>query len=102
MTVIAGRRRRRARTRSLAVVQAELATLEEERQALRVAIATVIGPRVMFSSRELWAHRAVSPALAAAFDALHLRSARQLGKRLRHLGLTHVGDEGGAALWLCE
>src|SRR5262245_26538639 len=55
----------------------------QQRDALVVIIATIIGPGVAFSARELFAHRAVSRELGAAFEAAGITNARKLGKRLR-------------------
>jgi hypothetical protein len=57
---------------------------------------------VAFSARELWAHRLVSPALAAALEDAGIRTARQLGKRLRRLGLARLGADHDGAIWMCE
>jgi hypothetical protein len=87
----------------IAALRAELAALEQaQRQALIGAIAGLVGPGVVFNSRELWAHRAVSPALATALADAGIGNAQQLGKRLKNLGLTRIGDDRYGALWLVE
>lgn len=80
----------------------ELAALEQQQRADLVrTIATVIDPGVVFSAAELFEHRVVSPALAAAFEDVDIRSPRQLGKRLRQVpGLARVGMEHNRALWV--
>lgn len=88
----------------IAAVEAELRELrQQQRRELVAAIAGLVGPRVMFSAGELWAHRAVSPALATAFDDAGIRNARQLGKRLRQLrghGLERLGADNCGAIWI--
>ena len=86
-------------------LETELAALRhQQRQALAAAIRIVVGPGVVFSARELWAHRLASPALAAAFRDAGIHSPRSLGKRLRQLcgfGLDRVGVDHDGALWTC-
>ena len=87
------------------IAQLETALLElrqQQRTELVVAIAAVIGSGVVFSARELWEHRVVSPALACAFDELGIHSPRQLGKKLRALGLERIGADHDGALWTCS
>lgn len=89
--------------RRIKQLEAELAMLRgRQRDELVVAIVTVVGPGVVFSARELWDHRRASPALAAAFADAGIRSVKQLGKRLRALGLTRVGADNTGALWTIE
>jgi hypothetical protein len=94
-----------ARSRSLAAriaaLETELVELrQQQRTELVVTIAAVIGPGVAFSARELWEHRVISPALASVLAELGLTSARQLGKKLRQLGLERVGVDEHGAVWL--
>lgn len=88
----------------IARLEAQLAGLRQERRAVLVrAIATSIGPGIVFTSRELFQHRAVNPALAAALRDAGIVSARQLGKRLQQLrgsGLDRVGADHDGAVWV--
>jgi hypothetical protein len=80
----------------------ELLLLEQEqRAALRARIAATIPPGVAFSARELFDHRVINPAWSHALTEAGITSARQLGKRLRQLGLTRVGVDEHGAIWLC-
>lgn len=89
----------------IAALQIELAALRQQQRAELIAtIATVIGPGVVFSARELWQHRHASVELAAAFRDAQIHSPRQLGKRLRQLcgsGLARVGADHDGAVWTC-
>lgn len=86
-----------------------IAALEHELEALRRlealagTIATIIGPGVLFSARELFEYRLVSPELEAALEAAGIHNARQLGKRLRQAcgaGLARVGADEHGAIWM--
>jgi hypothetical protein len=92
---------------------ARIAQLERElaqaRQDLRAALVTTIrsqiGPGVAFSASELFQHRLVNPALAAAFCDAGIHSPRQLGKRLRQLcgsGLERIDADKHGAIWTCS
>jgi hypothetical protein len=83
--------------------------LEQARQEQRAELVTMIrsqvGPGVAFSAWELFQHRRVNLALAAAFHDAGIHSPRQLGKRLRQLcgsGLERVGDDEHGAIWTCS
>ena len=83
--------------------RAQLAALEhQQREDLIGSIAAVVGAGVAFSAKELFAHRRISPALASAFDDARITSAKQLGKKLRQLGLTRVGEDRDGALWTVD
>jgi hypothetical protein len=73
---------------------------QQQRQELVTLIATTIGDQVVFSAKELFEHRVVSPALAAALEDAGITSVRKLGKKLRQLGLLRVGVEHNRALWV--
>jgi hypothetical protein len=75
---------------------------QQQREYLTTQIVLVVGKRVAFSAADLWQHQVVQPALAATFSELHICSARQLGKRLKHLGFTRIGSDWCGAIWMCE
>jgi hypothetical protein len=86
----------------IAQLETELLALrQQQRETLKDQIALDVGPGVAFNARELWDHRLVSSALAAALRELNIRNARQLGKKLRQLGLTRVGVDEHGAVWTC-
>ena len=102
-----------ADTPSASSIAARIAHLETELHALRTqqraefiaTIAIVVGPGVVFTARELFQHRVVSPALAAAFIDAGIYNARVLGKRLRGFcghGLERVGADHDGAIWMCS
>lgn len=88
----------------IVTLRRELAAAEQqEREALVNTIRSVVPPGVLFSSAELFEHATVSLALVAAFDAMNITSARQLGKKLRTLrgcGLTRVGVDERGVIWM--
>jgi hypothetical protein len=86
----------------LRALRLEVAELEQRtREDLRRTIVTIVGPGVAFSARALFDHRVVSPELAEAFADAGLHNARQLGKKLRQLGLLRVGVDEHGAIWVC-
>lgn len=81
----------------------ELAALEQrQRDELLATIAAVVGSGVCFSARELFELRGLSGELRQAFDDAGIRSPKQLGKKLRQLGLTRIGENGAGVLWTVE
>lgn len=93
------------REEAAALEQRLAAIRQQQRQELVAAISLLIGPGVVFSARELFAHRVVSPELAAALDDAGITSVRKLGKRLRQLcgacsALERIGLDHNAALWM--
>lgn len=99
----------------LAYHRGQVAALEQQqRDDLTRAIVAQVGAGVVFSSADLWAYRLVNPALRQALEDLGIRSARQLGKRLRQLSrvsdncschvsmttLERIGVDHNAALWM--
>lgn len=85
----------------IAALEARLGVLRARQRGELVAVISVlIGPGIAFSARELFDHRLVSPELGAALEAAGLTSVRQLGKKLRQLGLSRIGVEHNAALWM--
>ena len=84
----------------------ELAALEEQqRQELFSVLTTVIPAGTVFSARDLFDHRVISPALALVLDDAGITSARKLGKRLQQItekepsgiSLVRIGLEHGRA-----
>ena len=93
--------------------RATVAHLEQQqRDELVATIAASVPAGYVFSARELFDHRLVSPELRQAFEDGGIHSVRQLGKRLRQLSanktpefylnvkLERVGDDHGGALWM--
>ncbi len=81
-------------------LETELAALkQQQRDALKAAITLDIGANIVFNAKDLFEHRLVSPVLASAFDEAGIRSPRQLGKRLKQLGLERVGEDRDGVLW---
>jgi hypothetical protein len=84
-------------------VRLELADLEQQqRNALLYTIAAVVGPGVCFSANELFTHRTVCSALQTALDEIGIESPRQLGKKLKQLGLTRIGADEHGVIWMCD
>jgi hypothetical protein len=87
----------------ITALRLELARLEDEqRDELIGCIVAVVGAGVAFSAAELFAHRVVSPELYSQLYTADIRSVRQLGKKLRALGLTRVGEDRDGVLWTVE
>jgi hypothetical protein len=82
-------------------LEAQLALLRAL-EALGRTIALVIGDQVVFTSIELWRHAAVHPELRQALAAAGIQSPKQLGKRLKQLGLVRVSQDGSGVLWSCR
>jgi len=92
----------------IAALEAELRALRRQQaDALVLAIASVIGLDIAFSTRSLWRHRRVSPELHDAVRALGIRNTRQLGARLHQrqdcdvdgLVLVRVGRDVDGVIW---
>jgi len=82
------------------VLERELAALhQQQHEELRAIIAIVVGRGHCFSAKELWAHRRVDPLLRWALTDLGLGSAKQLGKRLKSIGLTWIGEDADGVVW---
>jgi hypothetical protein len=81
--------------------RSEISRLEQQQRVeLRDTIAAVVGP-VAFDARALWSQRWTSRALLEAFEAVNIRNAQQLGKRLRRLpGLERIGADNRGAIWV--
>jgi hypothetical protein len=83
------------------VLERELAALHQQQRDELLAILTlVVGSGHCFSAKELWQHRRVSPLLAVAFRDLRISNAQQLGKKLKQLGLTRVGEDNAGVVWV--
>lgn len=81
--------------------EAEILELRRaQREALRAAIALVVGDGHAFSAKELFEHRIVSPTLATAFRDLGIRNAQQLGKKLKQIGLQRIGEDAAGVVWV--
>jgi len=73
---------------------------QQQHDDLRAIIALVVGSGHCFSAQELWAHRQVSSDLKSLLFNLGIRNAQQLGKRLKQLGLTRVGEDNAGVVWM--
>jgi len=87
----------------IAIIKMRLAEFQEQQRLdLVTTIARVVGPGVCFSARDLWQHRELHPDLYNALDEAGIQSPRQLGKKLRALGLTRIGTDEHGAVWMCD
>lgn len=90
-----------SRREQIAALERQLADLRDQQRAdLVLAIVLIIGAGVAFSAAEVWAHQAVHVELAEALEDAGIRSPRQLGKKLRSLGLERVGADHDGAIWI--
>jgi hypothetical protein len=94
----------------IAALERELEELRRQQLAIVLeAIAATVGSSVAFSARELFDHRRVNPALAAALEQGGVSSPRRLGKLLQRClvnhtaaawRLEHIGDDWRGAIWI--